>query len=357
MYSISVVIPTAHHDTLLDTCLAALIAQDLDPTLFEIVIVDLGNSPKTRSVVARWQEATAAYRIVPAQNGARPWSGGLDTALITQVMASTELAYHPLIRYIPVTDPLRGQAHARNLGWRAAQGEFIAFTNDDCIPRSDWLRRGLHALLQGYDGVTGQVEMLLSDNPTDYEINASRMMSSEFVTANCFYRKHVLETAGGFDECYQTTWWEDTDLFFTLLQQSARLTYEPNAVVLHPIENAPWGVSLAQQRRNYLNAILYRKHPGLFREKVGNGMPAWYWAAVVLTVFFLAGLIFQQSWIAAFGGTGWLILTLWFAGDRLNNTSRQPGHILEIAVTSALIPLLACYWRLRGSLAYRVWFS
>jgi len=41
---------------------------------------------------------------------------------------------------------------------------------------------------------------------------------------------------------------------------------------------------------------------------------------------------------------------------RLRGTSHAPGHIAEMAVTSALIPPLSVFWRLRGAVKFRVLF-
>ena len=40
---------------------------------------------------------------------------------------------------------------------------------------------------------------------------------AEFVTANCFCRREVLEAVGGFDERFTAAWREDSDLHFRLL--------------------------------------------------------------------------------------------------------------------------------------------
>ena len=45
-----------------------------------------------------------------------------------------------------------------------------------------------------------------------------------------------------------------------------------------------------------------------------------------------------------------------FCARRLRGTSHAPSHVAEMAVTSAVIPLLSVYWRLRGAWRYRVLF-
>jgi len=52
----------------------------------------------------------------------------------------------------------------------------------------------------------------------------------------------------------------------------------------------------------------------------------------------------------------WGLLTTRFCLARLRHTSRDPGHLAEMALTSAVIPPLAVYWRLRGAIKYRVFF-
>jgi hypothetical protein len=45
-----------------------------------------------------------------------------------------------------------------------------------------------------------------------------------------------------------------------------------------------------------------------------------------------------------------------FARRRLVHTSHKPAHVVEMLVTSFLIPWLSVYWRTRGALRYRVPF-
>src|SRR5579884_2504543 len=106
----SVVVPTYRRPDLLDRCLAALVAQDLGPQAYEIVVADDAASEETGRQVERW-----------ATND------------------------RPALRYVPVRHA-HGPAAARNAGWRAARGEVIAFTDDDTVPDPGWLREGVAAL-------------------------------------------------------------------------------------------------------------------------------------------------------------------------------------------------------------------
>ncbi|MEO7001912.1 MAG: hypothetical protein ABI068_08800 [Ktedonobacterales bacterium] len=70
----------------------------------------------------------------------------------------------------------------------------------------------------------------------------------------------------------------------------------------------------------------------------------------------LLGVLSGRRTLTLAGAALWLWLTSTFSLRRLHGTSRAPRHIAEMALTSALIPPLAIYWRLRGALRYRVWF-
>jgi GT2 family glycosyltransferase len=100
MADVSVVVPTRDRPEALSRCLVRLAAQDLGE--LEVVVVDDGSrSPKT--------VAAAVDRAYPAAR---------------------------VLRSGP-----RGPAAARNLGARAAGGEVVCFTDDDCEPSRDWARR------------------------------------------------------------------------------------------------------------------------------------------------------------------------------------------------------------------------
>jgi cellulose synthase/poly-beta-1,6-N-acetylglucosamine synthase-like glycosyltransferase len=328
---VSVVVPTYRRPALLERCLAALTAQDLDRRSYEIIVGDDANSDETRRQVLRWA----------AQTGAAP-----------------------AVTYVPVEGTAHGPAVARNCGWRHATGEIVAFTDDDCIPTPGWLRAGLAVFTRCRNGTMGEavagawgrVTVPLPAVPTDYERNAAGLEDGEAVTANCFYRRTVLEAVGGFDERFTMAWREDSDMLFTLLERGARVVPVPEAVVVHPVRPAPWGVSLQQQRKSLFNALLYKKHPTLYRQRIQPAPPWRYYRIIgALLVALGAGLAGQRR-PAALAGLAWAAMTAQFCLQRLVGASHAPRHLAEMVVTSALIPPQAVFWRLRGALRYRVFF-
>lgn len=261
----------------------------------------------------------------------------------------------PPVRYLPVTGA-HGPAAARNAGWRAASGSLVAFTDDDCVPDPGWIRALAAALADGGAGVSGRIIVPLPSTPTDYERDTAGLMGAEFATANCCCRHDVLAEVGGFDEQFAIAWREDSDLQFSLLERGYQLGQAPDAVVLHPVRSAPWGISLHQQRKSIFNALLYKKHPHLYRRRIQPAPPWHYYGIVGALLGALAGIALRRRWLAMACILVWMLLTGRFCARRLQRTARTPRHLAEMLVTSALIPPLAVYWRLRGALRYRVFF-
>lgn len=317
---VSVVVPTYKRPDLLSRCLSALLAQDFDPSAYEVVVADDAASAETRALVEKW--ATQA---------------------------------RPAVRYVAVTG-VHGPAAARNAGWRAAAAEIVAFTDDDCVPDPGWLRDGAAAFADGVAAVWGQVRMPLPPRPTDYERNESGLETAEFVTANCFCRRQALLEVGGFDERFGMAWREDSDLYFSLLEKGKRVERAPAAVVVHPVRPGRWGISLKQQRKSVYNALLYKKHPELYRHKIRPGTPWHYYGITGALAGVAAGAALAQPIVITAAGAVWLFLTGRFLLRRLRGTSHAPKHVAEMAVTSVLIPPLSVFWRLRGAVRFGVLF-
>lgn len=319
----SVVVPTFNRPDLLDRCLQALVRQDVEPWTFEIIVADDAASETTCHQIERWRSAAREYGTC--------------------------------ISYVP-TRGRSGPAAARNAGWHTARGEIVAFTDDDCVPQPGWLAAGLSAFTGAIAAVDGRVVMPLSAAPTDYEKNAAGLEQAEFVTANCFYRRDILESVGGFDERFRAAWREDSDLFFRVLDLGQPVRHVPDAVVIHPIRQGRWGVSIGQQHKTIYNALLYRKHPARYRERIQATPPWRYYRIVVALVTALGSGLLGRQRAALAAGCIWAVMTGMFCADRLAGTARTPAHVTEMLVTSAVIPPLAVYWRIRGAIRYRVLF-
>ncbi|ANN76633.1 glycosyltransferase family 2 protein [Bordetella flabilis] len=318
---ISVVVPTYRRPDLLERCLGALLRQTLPVRDYEIVVCDDGPSQAAHDVVRR---------LAPVAGG-------------------------PTVRYVPVTDT-QGPAGARNAGWRQARADIIAFTDDDTVPDPAWLAAGLAALAPEVDALSGRIVMPLPANPTDYELDASRLQDAEFATANVFVRRHALEAVGGFDPRFTLAWREDSDLHFSLMEHGFRIVRAPQAIVVHPVRPAPFGAGIGMQRKIVFDTLLYKKHPRLYRERIRPHPPWFYLSVTALLIVALAAFAAGQGTLGAIAGAGWLALTAWFCARRLRGTRRTLDHIVEMAMTSATIPPASIFWRVVGSLRFRAGF-
>jgi len=193
------------------------------------------------------------------------------------------------------------------------------------------------------------------NSPTDYERDAAGLATAGFVTANCFERRQALEAVGGFDEQFELAWREDSDLYFSLLEHRKRVVYTREALVIHPIRAAQWGVSLRQQRKSLFDALLYKKHPELCRRHSIPSVRLYYGIVLALLAAALLSLEHFNKEAAVMFAL-WAVLTAEFLWRRLAGTSRSPGHLVEMLVTSILIPPIAVFWRFAGAVRFRVLF-
>lgn len=320
---VSVVVPTWRRPDLLERCLSALTHQTLAPERYEIVVCDDGPDEATREVARRFAAAQS-------ERGLR-------------------------IDYLPIR-ATQGPAAARNAGWRHARAPVIAFTDDDTIPDAHWLERGLAVLTDGVSAAAGTIVVPLPPQPTDYEADASGLARAEFATANAFVRRAALVAVGGFDERFTAAWREDSDLQFALMRIGARIARAHDAIVLHPVRPARWGVSLSQQKKSRFEALLYNKHRDLYKYRIARTPPVEYYAIAGAAIVALGCAATGAPWIASSAALIWLALTTRFFARRMHGRSRAWRHIAEMAATSVLIPFLSIYWRLRGALSYRTWF-
>lgn len=146
---LSVVIPTFNRADRLRACLDALAGQTFRE--FEVVVVDDGSAEPMSTVV-------------------EPFTDRLSLHCVRQVNA--------------------GPAAARNHGARLARGRFLAFTDDDCRPRPDWLAALAAACEAAPDALIGG----RSDNAIEGSVCSGA--SQDLVS---FLYDHALSSPDGFD--------------------------------------------------------------------------------------------------------------------------------------------------------------
>jgi glycosyltransferase involved in cell wall biosynthesis len=316
---ISVVIPTYNRQALLRKCLSCLQSQSLSKEDFEVIVVSDGPDEVTQNAVKQF---------------------GVENNLKLRYFATARKG---------------GPACARNLGWLQARAGLVAFTDDDCLPDCNWLSNLVANYTgQRYIAFTGKTVVPMPDLVTDFALNTAHLETASFITANCAATKAALIEVGGFDENFHLAWREDSDLHFKFIKSEIDIVKLDAAVVVHPVRSAPWGVSLREQKKGKFDALLYRKYPDLFKRRLH--IPIWnYYLILLATCLLLYNLLAAGK--AVFTWTWAIVLLVLFGRfiyQRLQDRHKGLKQILEIVVTSMLIPYLSIYWRIYGSVKYRV---
>jgi len=228
--------PTYRRADQLRRALDALAALDRPDGGFEVVVVDDG-SPPADGVAAVLEDAATTFPV-PLQ-----WTS---------------------------LDRNAGPAVARNRAWRMAAGEWIAFTDDDCRPRPDWLVRLLAAADAGVgaDVVQGrtQPDPEGADRLDEPYARSMRVdaLDGYYQTCNILYRRSLLEKAGGFDEQFRLIG-DDTELGWRAAALGATETFAEDAVVHHDVVVRDWRWEI-RSRRRWADAVrVVRLQPGARR--------------------------------------------------------------------------------------------
>lgn len=198
---ISVVIPTCHRNDLLIKCLDCLApgAQTLPASEYEVIVSDDGFSH------------TAQQMMSEKYPWAR-WAQG----------------------------PRRGPAANRNCGAREARGEYVAFTDDDCLPTPQWLQSYANAIRDSegiYEGATNATAPLRAP----FIIAPINLTGGMLWSCNMMVNHQLFDELGGFDEGFPHAADEDTDFRERVKAAGHTLHFVAEALIYHPPVRRVWG--------------------------------------------------------------------------------------------------------------------
>ena len=193
----------------------------------------------------------------------------------TGQLLETQFGHDARLRYIRTASG--GVSPARNLALAAASGEAVAFTDDDCVVRSDWLETVDRIFTREPDAdmlygqvlmppeladVEGEVPTLSMD--AERRIRRGESFGLRGMTANCAVRRRLFAQIAGFDEALgpgrPLHSGEDFDLNYRAYQAGALILLTPEMVVDHYGIRAPadWQSRLAEY--GFGDAAFYLKH-------------------------------------------------------------------------------------------------
>lgn len=200
---VSIIIPVYNDSERLKICLDALEKQDYPSDLYEVIVIDNASKEPVAPVTDQFARVTRVYEASP------------------------------------------GPDVARNAGLAVAKGQYLAFTDSDCIPYPDWLRRGVEGLLKHPDVglIGGRVDVFPQDAnaitivelyesvfafPTQLNIVAHHFMP----TCNMFTTRQVFDKVGLFDPDLKTP--GDEEWGQRVHAHGLELIYDPDLAIRHP---------------------------------------------------------------------------------------------------------------------------
>ncbi|MFM1921387.1 MAG: hypothetical protein RLZZ303_3021 [Candidatus Hydrogenedentota bacterium] len=228
MIPVSVIVPSYNAERTLAECIEALLHQDY-PDL-EIIIVDDGSTDRTAEIAHGYEGITYIRQ---------------DNA---------------------------GPAAARNRGAAAAKGEWLAFTDSDCIAEPDWISALMAKVranegkgvvgVGGTYGIANPESLLARIIHAEIQARHARMKDEvDFLGSfNVAYERMAFEAVGGFDESFSQASAEDNDLAYRLIDADGKLLFSKLAIVnhYHPTRLLPYFKT--QMRHGFWRVRLNKKH-------------------------------------------------------------------------------------------------
>ena len=225
---VTVVNPIRNAGRTLEKCLQSLVDLDYPKENLEFIFADGGSSDSTVQIIQDWQKRYPQIILVVIPNCKSP-------------------------------------GEARNAALKIARGDYILFTDGDCVVRKDWVNKILAPFLKDekIGMVGGEILTLRTDNNNDTEAYceqtrflsvASRCRLSEagyypdikrnlphevngnidspfFATANAAVSKQAVDKIGR--EFWHEITNEDVDFSIRIIKNGFRLYFQPEAIVEH----------------------------------------------------------------------------------------------------------------------------
>ncbi|MBT9150332.1 MAG: putative mycofactocin biosynthesis glycosyltransferase MftF [candidate division WS2 bacterium] len=203
---VSIIIPTKNNGDILEKCLISIENLDHPKEDYEVIVVD-GHSTDNTVEIAKRYGCKIVYEDIGKIGG------------------------------------------ARNIGVKVAKGEYIAFTDSDCVVDKNWLKSLIEQFNDekiasvGGPNITpeddtefakcaGEVLTFLSNPGPRYGFNVDKVMAIYHnPTCNSAYRKSIFQEVGMFNPTLITC--DDEELDYRIKEKGYKILFTPHANVLH----------------------------------------------------------------------------------------------------------------------------
>jgi len=251
------------------------------------------------------------------------------------------------IRIIPTGD--MGPATKRDIGAKNAEGEILAFLDDDAFPRRDWLRNatkyfndleiaavGGPAITPESDSFAQKVSGAVFLSPLNgraverYWPGKKVRDVDDWPSVNLLVRRGDFLAVGGFNSGYWPG--EDTKLCLDLSKKlNKKIVYAPDVLVYHHRRAGLF---------NHLRQIgRYGLHRGFFARKYPeNSLKLTYFIPAVFLIFVLGGWIFLFS--GEFFRVGYLTIWLIYLFSLLFSAFSIYKKIKDFRISLLTIPYI-----------------
>jgi GT2 family glycosyltransferase len=224
----SIIIPTFNGASRIRNCLDALLEQTLGGEV-EILVVNDGSTDNTADVVKR----LSTVRLINQANA--------------------------------------GPAVARNRGAMESSGKVLVFTDDDCIPASDWLKCLLEPFrdseVVGTKGVylTQQNRLAARFVQVEYEDRYRLLAAADSIdfidTYSAAFRRERFLEMNGYDTSFPIACAEDVDLSYRMSASGWKMKFAPDAIVYHTHPDTLRAYAAKKYKFAFWRVIAVRKNP------------------------------------------------------------------------------------------------
>ncbi|HOX21423.1 MAG TPA: glycosyltransferase [Candidatus Paceibacterota bacterium] len=160
-----------------------------------------------------------------------------------------------------------GPACSRNLGAVHAQGEILAFIDDDILVSKNWIDVGVRAFSENDNrvAVVGKTVLPTGQFPHPFRHFMINDHPGRYPSCNLWIKKAAFEKAGGFSSDFFDKRWkifhhEDADLCFRLMKIGT-VVFNEELIAEHPAHSYSWHNPLKAAKKVFFDPLLFKRHP------------------------------------------------------------------------------------------------